>query len=111
MIVLQCHLLLYSSNKLLKTNKRTGQIHNCLFSFLLFFPEMARDSSMMGRERVLIVPGSLSIDTSTTITGVTSHSNLGSNVSISGSGQQENQFNQQILEVSLHFFSSFFFAM
>jgi hypothetical protein len=72
---------------------------------------MARDSSMMGRERVLIVPGSLSIDTSTTITGVTSHSNLGSNVSISGSGQQENQFNQQILEVSLHFFSSFFFAM
>lgn len=61
---------------------------------------MARDSSMMGRERVLIVPGSLSIDTSTTVTGVASHSNLGSNVSIStNSGQQENQFNQQILEV------------
>lgn len=58
----------------------------CLsISLFVIHLEMARDSAV-GRERVLVVPGSLALDTST-------------NQHVAGA---QNDLNQQILEVSFH---------
>lgn len=59
-------------------------INRILFDLIIFITEMARDSAV-GRERILVVPGSLTLDNSTTNQHVVS---------------VRNDLNQQILEVS-----------
>lgn len=56
----------------------------CCYSTVFIHTEMARDSAV-GRERVLVVPGSLALDNTTT------------NQHVAG---VQNDLNQQILEVS-----------